>query len=378
MNAMQESVREYLSLGLALCAIPDRSKAPNSPGWNRRENAVTTLDQAGLITANVGLLHAYSGTVAIDVDDYHLAKSSLWENGVDLDTLMTDPRAVLINSGCLNRCKLLYQYHEPLQSLRLTTQGLELRCADANGGSVQDVLPPSIHPNGNQYQWGGYGDISRLLMLPSKLLNFWLSHRNIVSVATGQSIAEGSRNNTLTSLAGKLRNEGKDETVIFESLLVANNDQCNPPLSISEVQSIARSVSRYEPGNADDGIDDEGVIEEGDPLLPPADYVVAYMRHTIYRNYHGYGPKIVVWFVITEGDFQGSIIRLFYNIAVNGKKWRALPGSRASIELLRLFPDARKDRISPAMLRGHVILARVGNNKIGTYSVVRELLELKQ
>ena len=179
---MQKSVRKYLSLGWSLCAIPDRSKAPNSPGWNRRGNAVTRLDQAGLITANVGLLHAYSGTVAIDIDNYNLAKSSLWGNGVDLDELLTDPNGVLINSGRENHCKLLYRYPEPLQSLRLTTQGLELRCADANGGSVQDVLPPSIHPLGNAYQWGGYGDISRLPMLPSKLLNLWRGCRPIVPV----------------------------------------------------------------------------------------------------------------------------------------------------------------------------------------------------
>jgi hypothetical protein len=378
MKAMQKSVRKYLSLGWVLCPVSDKSKAPNLHGWNRRENAVTRLDQAGLLTANVGLLHAYSGTVAIDVDDYLLAKPFLYQNGVDLDTLLTDSSSVLIDSGRLNRFKLLYKYPEPLQSLRLTTQGLELRCADANGGSVQDVLPPSIHPLGNAYQWGGYGDYSRLSMLPSELLNFWHGCRNIVPIATEQSIAEGSRNNTLTSLAGKLRNEGKDETAIAESLLIANNEQCNPPLSISEVQSIARSISRYEPGNAGDGIDDEGVIEEGDPLLPTGDYLVAYIRHRIHRNYHGYGPKIVVWFGITEGDYQGSIIRMFYNIAVDGKKWWALPGSRPSIEMLRLFPDARKNRISPAMLRGHVILARVGTNKRGTYSVVRKLLELKR
>ena len=179
---MQKSVREYLSLGWSLCPIPDRSKAPNLRGWNRRENAVTRLDQAGLITASVGLLHAYSGTVSIDVDNYLLAKPFLWVNGIDLGDLLSDPSAVLIDSGRVNRFKLLYRYHEPLQYKKLSLHGLELRCADANGGSVQDVLPPSIHSLGNPYQWGGFGHYSRLPILPPKLLNFWRGCRPIVPV----------------------------------------------------------------------------------------------------------------------------------------------------------------------------------------------------
>ena len=105
--------------------------------------------------------------------------------------------------------------------------------------------------------------------------------------------------------------------------------------------------------------DDEGVIEEGDPLLPAGNYLVAYTQHRIFRDYHGYGPKIGVWFEITEGDYQGSIIRMFYNIEVEGYRWRAFAGFRPSVELLMLFPDARKVRISPAMLRNHIILVRV-------------------
>ena len=112
MNTMQASVREYLSLGWALCPIPDKSKAPNLHGWNRLDNGIFRPDQAGLITANVGLLHAYSGTVAIDVDDYRLAKPFLHQNEVDLDALLTDPGAVLIDSGRENRHKLLYRYHD--------------------------------------------------------------------------------------------------------------------------------------------------------------------------------------------------------------------------------------------------------------------------
>ena len=109
---MQESVRDYLALGWVLCPIPERSKGPIRPGWNRPENGIFRQDQAKQITGNVGLLHAYSGTVSIDVDDVGLAKPFLSQNGVDLEALLTDPSAVLIDSGRENRCKLLYRHHE--------------------------------------------------------------------------------------------------------------------------------------------------------------------------------------------------------------------------------------------------------------------------
>ncbi len=371
------SLREYLAAGWALCPIPAKSKAPRKLGWNLIENAITNQGQVDLITGNVGLLHAFSDTVAIDVDDYNLAKPFLMDKGIDLDALLNDSRSVLIDSGRVNRYKLLYGHPEPIPYRRMTSQGLELRCADAKGGSVQDVLPPSIHPNGTPYRWAGNGHFSDLPPLPTQLLDFWLSFDSSTT-GTGQSIHEGSRNNALTSIAGKLRNEGKDEAAITESLLAINGNQCNPPLSISEVQSIARSVSRYDQGNGGDGIDDVGVIEEGDPILPIGDYYIQYIRHKIIRDMHGWGPRIVVWFTITEGDYEGSIIRAFYNIEVEVNKWRALPGSRLSVEIPKLFPDQRKDQISPALLRGHIILARIGLTRKGTYSTVKKLLELKK
>ena len=372
-STLQASVHEYLAAGWALCPISERSKTPSIPGWNRLENAITRPDQADQITGNVGLLHAFSGTVSIDVDNVELANTHLKFHGIDLDGLLCKPGAVLIDSGRSNRCKLLYRYPEPIQYRKLSSQGLELRCADANGGSVQDVLPPSIHPNGNLYRWAGKGHFSDLPELPPKLLEFWLNCDNPTPVNNVQLINEGARNNTLTSLAGKLRNKGKDAESITELLLAANKDLCTPPLPANEVESIARSVSRYEPG---DGIEDVGVIEEGDPLLPSGDYCVQYIRHKIIRNMHGFGPKIIVWFTVTEGEYQGSIIRAFYNIEVEGSKWRALPGSRLSIEIPRLFPRARKDRISPALLRNHNILVCVGTTKSGIYSTVKELLEV--
>lgn len=50
---------------------------------------------------------------------------------------------------------------------------LEFRCATKDGRTVQDLLPPAIHPDTRRpYQWGG-AHWSQLPLIPSTLLNFW-------------------------------------------------------------------------------------------------------------------------------------------------------------------------------------------------------------
>jgi hypothetical protein len=62
------------------------------------------------------------------------------------------------------------------------------------------------------------------------------------------AIAEGSRNATLTSLAGSMRRRGMDHETILAALLAVNAAKCEPPLDAEEVQGIAASVARYTPG----------------------------------------------------------------------------------------------------------------------------------
>lgn len=58
-------------------------------------------------------------------------------------------------------------------------------------------------------------------------------------------ITPGSRNLSLTSLAGQLHNQGYAKAEIFKELLYANENACKPPLSRSEVEQIVNSVTRY-------------------------------------------------------------------------------------------------------------------------------------
>lgn len=58
-------------------------------------------------------------------------------------------------------------------------------------------------------------------------------------------ITTGSRNLSLTSLAGQLHNQGYSKAEIYRELLYANQQACKPPLPRSEIETIVNSVTRY-------------------------------------------------------------------------------------------------------------------------------------
>ena len=158
--------------------IPANTKGPRTPGWNLRENALKA--QGDLPPGyGIGLAHAYSGTMALDIDNWTVTTSLLAEHGIDLQALYDAPDAVVINSGKPGHGKLLYvmPFGAALPSKKIMHSGItayELRCATVSGLTVQDVLPPSIHPETRQpYHWAGHGHWTRMPVIPQPLLDLW-------------------------------------------------------------------------------------------------------------------------------------------------------------------------------------------------------------
>jgi hypothetical protein len=189
------SVDAYIRHGWSLVPIPPGTKGPTGAaavGWNRREKCLK--DQTELMHGyGIGLAHAYSGTMAFDIDNWDATVAQ----GIDLDALYAAPDAVIINSGRPGHGKLLYRmpFGLALPSKKIIANALtayELRCATANGLTVQDVLPPSIHPDTRQpYHWAGLGHWTRLPVIPQVLLDIWqelLGQDKERTIATGEQV----------------------------------------------------------------------------------------------------------------------------------------------------------------------------------------------
>ena len=174
------SVDAYIRHGWSLVPIPAGTKGPRTPGWNLKENAIKSQSELPQ-GFGIGLAHAYSGTMALDIDEWVSASAALLPHGIDLNALYGAADAVIVDSGRSGRGKLIYRmpFGLALPSKKIIINGntsYELRCATANGVTVQDVLPPSIHPDTKQpYRWAGNGNWMRLPIIPEALLDLWQS-----------------------------------------------------------------------------------------------------------------------------------------------------------------------------------------------------------
>ncbi|NBT30482.1 MAG: DUF3987 domain-containing protein [Rhodobacteraceae bacterium] len=171
-----EYAKSYDALGWALVNMPAGSKAPTTFSWQTR--AISPDHWVSNPTHNVGLLHGLSGTCALDIDHMENTRAIFEALNIDLDALLSSaPRIV----GRPDRGKVLFaipagaelvtrKISWPVQgNPRKTEVVFELRA-----GSVQDVLPPSIHPDtGNPYTWAGRDWRQPLPSLPDQLLTIW-------------------------------------------------------------------------------------------------------------------------------------------------------------------------------------------------------------
>ena len=128
--------------------------------------------------------------------------------------------------------------------------GLDIR---GDGGYV--VLPPSIHPSGRSYVWsvdsGNHfaeapawltatlgGSSNGSCRRPPKSPEHW--HHILTN-----TVSNGARNSTLTSVCGKLLSTGLTELAfLYDVMLCINIARCAEPLSEGEVHTIVASVAR--------------------------------------------------------------------------------------------------------------------------------------
>lgn len=74
--------------------------------------------------------------------------------------------------------------------------------------------------------------------------------KSSVNNEDSDSIHEGERNVSLTSVAGRLRAKGWDVTKILTELIRINKERVRPQLPMTELKGIAKSVCKYAPNQA--------------------------------------------------------------------------------------------------------------------------------
>jgi archaellum biogenesis ATPase FlaH len=272
---IRDAAAKYIEAGFKLCQPEPASKGPEYRNWQHNPRTIENINES----SGLGLLHVQSGTCAIDLDALFEASEWLSSKHIDVSALLQADDAVQITSGRPNRAKLLYRLPDGVASLpthKLKAPGgetmIEFRCASQDGTSLQDVLPPSIHPDtGKPYEWAGAGDFHNLPLLPDAFLGLWQNHaasdgpaKAPTATADG-SIVEGGRNDALFKKAGDMAYLKLPEAAINAALQEVNRQQCKPPLPVHEVSTIAKSATKTSQGAKNAQVDLSGFLGKVNP-----------------------------------------------------------------------------------------------------------------
>lgn len=212
--------------------------------------------------ANIGMVTgAKSGLVVLDVDKGHGGMESLMALQVEHGRLPDTWETITGGGG---RHILFKHPGVPIHnSAGKLGPGLDIR---GDGGYI--VVPPSIHPSGNVYTFDDTCKPGKceLAAMPNWLVNLLKETAAPAASQNGAKVekkfAPGTRNQSLTSLAGTFRRRGMDEDEIFTALMAVNVKRCDPPLTEKEVRAIAASVKRYIPAP-------EPVVQPEEPQATP-------------------------------------------------------------------------------------------------------------
>ena len=235
---VNELAAEYVDSGWSVLPVRPEEKRPYMTNWlqytkTRAPKAMVDSWFTNLAGAGVGVVTGrISNMVVLDVE--HDCPYPIEE------LLKRYPTQMIAKSGG-GGYHLFYLY--PTNQTRIANrvrifEGADLR---ADGGFI--VLPPTMHPSGNRYEWVKRGPLGAF---PLALLDLQAQPRTsgdgwITEALRG--VSEGGRNDTCARLAGYFFKKGMNADIV-EALLLDWNERNEPPLPVHEVRTTIKSIER--------------------------------------------------------------------------------------------------------------------------------------
>ena len=278
--SMYDAAIEYAKKGFAVFPLKYRDKVPLTR--NGCKDATTDAAQIKAWwqkypNANIGLA---TGSVSqnvfvidLDIDEdrgidgYHSLEDWQREHG-DFPETWT---AITGRGGY----HLYYRGNGKIKNRAGIIDGVDIR---GNGGYV--VAPPSVHKNGNRYEWEYSPDEFEIAKADNNV-EYFLSHDNQKQSTTftmPNIVAAGQRNQMLFRFACMMQAKGASDQSVFAATMAENESSCSPPLTEQEVRIIVSSATKYDKGKPIH-IDSEGVAtrENKDDVIGNPEWVLNFL-----------------------------------------------------------------------------------------------------
>lgn len=253
---MKQWALHYAGMGMAVFPIKPRSKQPlTDHGLKDASKDPAQIESwwSRWPTANIGIATGAvsGGLVVIDLD---VDK----DKGIDGRVTLREWEAEhekLPNSTWLaitGRGGYHYFYHDT-STVRNRTgiyEGIDIR---GDGGYV--VAPPSIHPNGNTYEWEQDPMLYPLAEASGAVFDFLvgpvMKDPETIPFEIPEQIPDGQRTTTMVKLVCSQQAKGLSDDAIMAAVRAENEAKCVPPLTDQELKKeVFPALTRYQKGTA--------------------------------------------------------------------------------------------------------------------------------
>lgn len=265
-SPLAEAAHDYVERGLAIIPLGVGKKEPvtksglndwtDNPGqidvwWGQGEHA----GKRGNPRYNIGMAcgQVSGGIIAIDLDCHSDEANGLdylrdWE--VEHGKLPETWTQITGSGGK----QLFYRAGQDIRNSANGEIGVDVR---GNGGYV--VLPPSLHPCGDCYEWSIRPDDMDVADADDKVYDFIRAVSKTKKRSDGWNSEKAgipskiteNRNETLFSLGRSFLSRGSGHDEVATLIRSLNATICRPPLPDVEVEKLIGSINSKEPGNAE-------------------------------------------------------------------------------------------------------------------------------
>lgn len=240
MSELMDSALKYAEAGFAVFPLIPRGKVPaTAHGFKDATRDTEQIRKwwTEIPDCNIGIAtgQASGGLVVIDVDDGHgdgRGSDSMydWEHA---NGKLPDTVTCITGSGGYH-----YYYYD---AERFGNRSGLLHNVDvrAEGGYV--VAPPSVHPNGNRYEWDAMSELGTVPIPHDdpQVRKFLAPIRKRDERAVSDNPAvfpEGERTDSLIRLVGTLIDRGLSPEATKAAVIEENRLKCVPPLDDEELE----------------------------------------------------------------------------------------------------------------------------------------------
>jgi RecA-family ATPase len=287
MKKIDKQIFDYVDTGWSILPVKPEEKRPFMSNWLQYmktratremvENWFTNLSGAGvgMVTGKI------SNIIVLDVESYC---------PTPIEEILKKYPTQLISKTGSGGYHLFYQYPQNVTKVANRVRIFEGADLRADGGFI--VLPPTRHPNGNNYEWVQKGTP---MAFPLSLLDLeskpTVQNEGWITEAL-RGVSEGGRNDTCARLAGYFFKKGMTYDIV-EALILDWNERNDPPMPVHEVRTTLKSIERSHAGA--DAQFTRVEFENDQVLQEQQSSTFDVMKMTDYVK--GYGGEGVSWLV---------------------------------------------------------------------------------